>query len=74
MQNISAAIAVATQLGITPQQMQQAIKDFKGLPHRMEYVGTYQEIVFYDDAISTSPESTIEALNTFGSRIDTLFL
>ncbi len=74
LQNISAAIAVATQLGITPQQMQQAIKDFKGLPHRMEYVGTYQEIVFYDDAISTSPESTIEALNTFGARIDTLFL
>ena len=50
-----------------------AIKTFKGLPHRMEFVGEFKGIKFYDDAISTTPESTIMAIKTL-KNIDTIFL
>jgi len=35
------------------------------LPHRLQLIGEYQGIRFYDDAISTTPDSTIEAIKTF---------
>jgi UDP-N-acetylmuramoylalanine--D-glutamate ligase len=38
---------------------------FSGLPHRLEKVAQYSEISFIDDGISTTPESTIEAIRAF---------
>lgn len=55
-------------------KIHQTIKTFNGLPHRLEFVGEYQGIRFYDDAISTTPDSTIEAIKTFGANLGTLFL
>ena len=46
---------------------------FKPLPHRMEYVGTYHDIVFYNDSISTIPQATIAAVKAI-SNVDTLIL
>lgn len=43
----------------------QTIQTFQGLPHRLQKVGEYHGISFYDDAISTTPDSTIEAIKTF---------
>ena len=37
---------------------------YKPLPHRLEKVGTYGGITFYDDSISTTCETTIQAVNT----------
>jgi UDP-N-acetylmuramoylalanine-D-glutamate ligase len=38
------------------------MEEFVGLPHRLERVTTKSEIIFYDDAISTTPESTVAAI------------
>lgn len=54
--------------------LKELIKDFNPLPHRMEFVWTFKWIEFYDDAISTTPESTIASLNTFKEKIWTIFL
>ena len=40
----------------------------------MENIWTYGGIMWIDDAISTTPESTIQAIQTFGKQIDTIFL
>lgn len=71
--NLRAAVAVAELFGISQDTAASAIRKFKGLPHRLENVGTYRGITFYDDAISTSPESTIEALNSL-KNVGVLFL
>ncbi|MDZ7774476.1 MAG: cyanophycin synthetase [Bacteroidales bacterium] len=42
----------------------QGLRSFEGLPHRLEYAGTVNGILFYNDAISTVPEATIQALKT----------
>lgn len=72
-ENIQAALAVADLFYISKEDVVRALKTFKPLPHRLENVGTFHEITFYDDAISTTPESTIAALQTL-KNVDTLFL
>lgn len=54
--NIKAAITIAKYFGISDIAIKKAIKNFKPLPHRLEKVGTYSDVTFYDDAISTTPE------------------
>ncbi len=71
--NIKAAIAVARILKIPEAKIKKAIKCFKGLPHRLENVGTFKGIIFYDDAISTTPESTIMAIKALPG-VQTIFL
>lgn len=60
--NVRAAVTAVRLFNITNDQIQQALQSFKPLPHRLQNVGTFQGITFYDDAISTTPESTIAAL------------
>jgi UDP-N-acetylmuramoylalanine--D-glutamate ligase len=60
--NVRAAVTVGTILGVAAETMRIAVKHFKPLPHRLENIGTYKGITFYDDAISTTPESTIIAI------------
>ena len=46
---------------------------FKGLRHRMEKIGEFGGITWYDDSISTIPEAAIAAVKALG-RVDTLIL
>ncbi len=50
-------------LDIEKRFLEEAIKDFQGLPHRKEYVGKFEEIYFYNDSASTIPEATIKAID-----------
>jgi UDP-N-acetylmuramoylalanine--D-glutamate ligase len=61
--NIRAALTVTYEFGIDINTIATAIASFQPLRHRLQKVGTFQEITFYDDAISTTPESTIQALH-----------
>lgn len=71
--NMQAAIVATKQLKISDNTIKSALKTFKPLPHRLENIGTYNDITFYDDAISTTPESTIMAIKTL-KQVDTIFL
>lgn len=62
--NVRAAVTVGKLFGIPVETMRRAVKDFTPLPHRLQNVGTYDGITFYDDAISTTPESTIVAIES----------
>ncbi|OGG56615.1 UDP-N-acetylmuramoylalanine--D-glutamate ligase [Candidatus Kaiserbacteria bacterium RIFCSPHIGHO2_02_FULL_55_20] len=73
LDNVRAAVAVAKQFRIPEKIAARAIKAFKSLPHRLDLVGEFKGIRFYDDAISTTPESTIAALRAV-SGIGTIFL
>ncbi len=52
----------------------QTINNFSGLEHRLQNIWTFAGISFIDDAISTTPESTIEAIKTFQNEWETIFL
>lgn len=71
--NIKAAVKMGRLLGLKEEAMACAIKRFSPLPHRLEFTGNFKGIDFYDDAISTTPESTIQAIKSL-KRVDTIFL
>jgi UDP-N-acetylmuramoylalanine--D-glutamate ligase len=65
LENICAAVAVGASVGVPLEVLAQAIKEFPGLEHRLEFVGEYEGVSFYNDSISTVPESSIAALQAF---------
>ena len=54
---------------VRPEQL----ASFQGLRHRIEKIGEYAGITWYDDSISTIPEAAIAAVRALG-RVDTLIL
>ncbi len=74
LSNIAGASAVAAYLNIDRPAVRQAIQDFRGLPHRLQLLGTHHGIEWVDDAISTTPQSTIAALDALGPKVQTLIL
>jgi len=71
--NILLAVDVAKEFGISDQIIKTAIEKFQPLTHRLEFVGEFSGIKFFDDAISTTPESTIAAIVAL-KDVDTIFL
>ena len=74
IQNVMAAIAAAQLCGVQPAAIREAVRTFEALPHRLEPVGTYKGITFYDDSIATVPDATLAALEALGSDVQTLLL
>ncbi len=72
--NIAAACLVSKELGIDEKTALDAIKNFQGLPHRLQSLGTHHDIEWMDDAISTTPESAIAAIDALGDRVGCIIL
>jgi len=72
--NIRAAIEVGRIFKIPKKIIAQGIKNFRPLAHRLELVGTFKGITFYNDALSTIPETAIAALDALGDNVQTIFL
>jgi len=72
--NIAAASRVAEHLGIPKETIIEAVKNFRGLPHRLESLGTHHGIEWVDDSISTAPETAIAALDALSDRVATIIL
>ena len=71
--NIMAAAAACYLSGVNAGLLDSGIRSFKGLEHRIEPVGEYNGISWYNDSIATIPEATIEAVKTL-QNVDTLIL
>ena len=74
LKNITAAAAVLEALDLPLSALAKGIKNFHGLEHRLELVGPKNGISFYDDAISTTPESTMVAIDYLDGKLATIFL
>lgn len=64
MYNISAAYAVCSKLGITRVDFLDALKSFKALSHRLELFAEIDGVKYFDDSISTIPETAVQALKS----------
>jgi UDP-N-acetylmuramoylalanine--D-glutamate ligase len=59
------ALILAKHFSLTNQQIATAIYSFSPLRHRLEYVSTVNKVLYYNDSLSTTPQATIAALETF---------
>jgi len=67
-ENICAAIAATKDLVEVEDQIK-AIKEFKGVKHRLEFVREINNVKWYNDSIASSPTRTIAGLNSFDEEI-----
>lgn len=74
LENICWVIWVWKQLWIDEKIINNTINNFEWLKHRLEIVTNKNWITFVDDAISTTPESTICAIETFWDNIWSIML
>ena len=60
--NALAAFALCRALGLPLQPLLVALREFKGLPHRVELIGEADGVRWYDDSKGTNVGSTVAAL------------
>lgn len=68
-QNVLAAIALGEQMGIPLPAMLQAVRCFRGLAHRCESLGTYDDVLWVNDSKGTNVGATLTALKGLQAAI-----
>ncbi|HWQ46533.1 MAG TPA: UDP-N-acetylmuramoyl-L-alanine--D-glutamate ligase [Longilinea sp.] len=63
--NVLAASAIAMAAGLPVQAVQEGVRGFNGVPHRLELVREYNGARWYNDSIATAPERTMAAIRAF---------
>src|SRR5207249_2755040 len=69
VENVLASICASALMGCPPQEIRQAVKDFKAVEHRLEYVATIRNVDYYNDSKATNVDATIKALESFPANI-----
>ena len=64
-ENIMAAVAIAKEFNVSNEVIKEFLSAFKGVEHRLEYVGEINGRKFYNDSKSTNVTSTNVALKAF---------
>ncbi len=64
-ENTCAAIDAVWEFTDSVSVIEEGIKGFKGLPHRLQFVRDVGGVEYYDDSIATTPSATIAALRSF---------
>jgi len=63
--NLAAAVEVAKLLKISDLNMRKALKTFKGVPNRQEFIKEINGVKYFNDTTATMPEATITAVQAF---------
>lgn len=73
LNNIMFALGISEILKLDLNKTINTINNFEPLPHRMEFVGKFDGVLYYNDSIATIPESTINTVQTL-KNIDSLII
>jgi UDP-N-acetylmuramoylalanine--D-glutamate ligase len=65
LRNVLAACAIAVAAGLPLEAIQAAVQDFRGVPHRLQFVRQWHGADWYNDSIATAPERSIAAIRSF---------
>jgi len=66
--NASVVALIALKLGLKPDEFEHILYEFRGLPYRLEYLGTFGGIDIYNDSKSTTTNALKSALETFSDN------
>lgn len=71
--NIMCSLAVSKVLNLDIKKTISTINNFESLPHRMEFVGEFDGVKYYNDSIATIPEATMNCVETLND-VNTLII
>lgn len=63
--NILPAVIIGKMQGLNNDEIASAIKSFKALPHRLEFVAEIDGVRYFNDSQATTPEAAIAAVASF---------
>jgi UDP-N-acetylmuramoylalanine--D-glutamate ligase len=69
VENFMASMLTAREHGATVESIQKVIDDFRGLPHRLEYIRRVGGVEFYNDSKATNVHAVKRALDSFGENV-----
>ncbi len=69
LENICAAVTASYLSGVNIESIKGVVSTYKGLEHRLEYVGMVDKVGYYNDSFSTTPETAIAAIRAFSEPI-----
>jgi UDP-N-acetylmuramoylalanine--D-glutamate ligase len=69
LENVLAAACAGTLMGCAPEKIREAVRDFKAVEHRLEFVATIRGVDYYNDSKATNVDATIKALESFPANI-----
>jgi UDP-N-acetylmuramoylalanine--D-glutamate ligase len=64
-----ACVLAGLALNLNPWVIQETIEQFRGLPHRLEWVGRIRDIDFYDDSKATNVDAAVRSVASFSSPV-----
>ena len=69
LSNVMAAVGAGYAAGVQVDRMAEAVRKFKAVEHRLEPIGTFNRVRWYNDSKATNPDSTYKALAAFSEPI-----
>lgn len=69
LENVLAAVAVGRLCGCDAVSIRNAVRKFKAVEHRLQYVGTVAGVEYYNDSKATNVDATIKAIESFPGNI-----
>jgi UDP-N-acetylmuramoylalanine--D-glutamate ligase len=69
LENVLAATACAGAAGVAPERLRTAIRAFRAVPHRLEWIRDRGGVAFYNDSKGTNVDATVKALAAFDEPI-----
>jgi len=69
VENVLAAVCVGAVMGCDAGSIAKAVRNFKAVEHRLEYVATIRGVEYYNDSKATNVDATIKALESFPANV-----
>jgi UDP-N-acetylmuramoylalanine--D-glutamate ligase len=62
IENVMAAVAISVNMGVPVDIIRDTIKNFNAVEHRIEYVTTKKDVIYYNDSKGTNTDASIKAI------------
>lgn len=69
LSNVLAALSLLKCLGVSLPSVVEALKAFAGLPHRMQFVASYDDVTWINDSKGTNVGATVAALSGLAGNV-----
>jgi UDP-N-acetylmuramoylalanine--D-glutamate ligase len=69
LENVLAGVSIGILVGCQPEQIRHAVRNFKAVEHRLEFVAKVAGVDYYNDSKATNVDATIKALESFPANI-----